>query len=195
MGYISRDRGKRVMVADTLNIFGRGLGATFKDSGNLNVQVSSAGINPGGTAADNVLASFLLPANCLDLVGRGLYVTASGSFAATGNNKTIKLLWNPATATVGSTVGAGSSLICSTGVTAQNGGGWLVSGQVFKYGAASHQILMNTGTAVGTTHQGTAAPVLATADETTAIWIAVTGNAATAATDIVFNFLMIDAMN
>lgn len=159
--------------------------------GLLSRQISSAGVNPGATAADNVLAVYSLPAKAFDLAKRGLYISAWGSFAATANNKTVKLLWNPSTAVVGSTVGSGGTLLATTGVVATNNGAWFVGGNVTKYGAAGSntQLCTSDGAIAGTVHAGMSLPALATATETGAILIAVTGNAATAATDIVFNQL------
>lgn len=176
--------------------FGSG-NASFPEEGNVNRQISATGVNPGATGADNVLAVYSLPANSFDVSGRGLYIQAQGSFGATGNNKRIKIIWNPSTAVVGSTVGSGGTLVCDTGTVTTNGGGWQVSGMVFKYGAAGSntQICMNNGAIAGSSHLGTAAPVTATATESGAILIAITGNATTAASDIVFNWLEINAMN
>jgi hypothetical protein len=177
--------------------FGSGTGTALGE-GNINRQINAAGINPGGTAADNVLAAYTLPANSFDGVSnRGLQITAMGSFAANGNNKRVKIIFNPASATVGSTVGASGTSVADTGTVTTSGGGWVVSGAVFKYGAANSntQICLNTGCIAGTTHLGTAAPALATATENANILVAVTGNATTATTDIVFNWLTITAMN
>jgi hypothetical protein len=179
--------------------FGSGTG-TFLEEGLVNRQVSATGVQPGGTAADNVLAVFSLPANSLDgISNRGLSITAQGSFGATANNKTLKIIWNPASAVVGSTVGAGGTVVATSGVVATNGGTWLLQGAVFKYGAANSntQICFNQGTVNGAVHGGvgTSAPALATATENGAILIAITGNAATVASDIVFNLLTILAQN
>ena len=170
--------------------------ASFPEEGNINRQISSAGVQPSSTAADIVLAVYSLPASAFDVLGRGLTITAAGAFGATANNKTVKLIWNPATAVVGSAVGAGGTTFCTTGVVNQNGGGWQVMGTVFKYGAAGSntQLCVNNG-AVGTTHFGVTAPALAAAVESGAILIAVTGNAATAASDITYNWLEVNAMN
>lgn len=171
--------------------------ATMLEEGNINRQISSAGINPGGTAADNVLAVYTLPANAFDLLGRGLSITAQGSFGATGNNKRIKIIWNPATAVVGSTVGGSGTTIADTAVVATSGGGWSVQGNVFKYGAngSNTQICLHQQAQIGSATAVLLAPSLATATESGTILVAVTGNATTATTDIIFNFLEINAMN
>lgn len=163
----------------------------------LNRQVSATGVQPGATGADNVLAVYSIPANTLFAAGTGVEITAYGSFGATANNKRIKIIVNPATAVVGSTVGAGGTTICDTGTVATNGGGWQVSGNVFKYGVpgSNTQLGISNGAIVGAVHAGTSAPAAITANEGAAILVAITGNATTAASDIVFNCLEVEAMN
>jgi len=176
--------------------FGSGT-ALMGEEGNINRQISAAGVQPGATGADNVIAVYSLPANSFDVNGRGLTITAMGSFGATGNNKRIKLFFNPATAVVGSTVGAGGTLLADTGTVTTNGGGWMVSGNVFKYGAtgSNTQLATSNGAISGAVHNGVSAPAAATAVESGAILIAVTGNATTAASDILFQWLEVNAMN
>lgn len=177
--------------------FGSAPTALMAAEGNINRQISSAGVQPGATGGDNVLAVYSIPPNSFDGIGnRALTITAAGSFGATANTKTVKLIYNPATAVVGSTVGAGGITLCTTGAQTQNGGGWQLMGTVMKYGAAGSntQLCINNG-AVGTTHFGVTAPAVSTAAENGAILVAVTGNAATAVSDIVFNWLEVNAMN
>jgi hypothetical protein len=171
--------------------FGSGQG-TFKESGNLNVQISSVGVSPGATGADNVVAVYSLPANSFDVAGREIQITANGSFAANGDTKTVKVIFNPSTAVVGSTVGAGGTTLCSTGAIAQSGGGWQVQGSVVKYGAAGSntQLGVHNQAQVSTAVQP-AAPSLITATENAAILVAITANCATTASDVVFNLLTV----
>lgn len=156
-------------------------------------QTTSAGISPGATVADNVMASMGLPANALDKAGRGLIIFAAGSFAATGNNKTIKVIFNPASAVVGSTVGASGTTILSTAVITTNGGGWVLEARVFKYGipGSNTQIGYGVSTAGPASQAAGAvqvtAPALITATESGVIWLAVTANCATAVSDVVLN--------
>jgi hypothetical protein len=166
------------------------------EEGNLNRQISSAGIQPGATAADNVLAVYSLPAGAFDVAGRGLCITAQGSFGATANNKRIKLIFNATTAVVGSTV-TGGTTIADSGTVATNGGGWSLQANVFKYGAAgsNNQIGLHQQAQIGAATAALLAPSLITATEANAILVAVTGNATTAASDILFNFLEVNAMN
>jgi hypothetical protein len=177
--------------------FGGGSGL-IRQSGNLGVpQIVSAGISPGATAADNVLATFSIPPGTFDAAGRGIQVTAQGSFAATGNNKDVKIIFNPATAVVGSTVGAGGTTIADTGVVATNNLGWSLQGSVFKYGAAGSntQIGLHQQAQVGSAVAPLLKPSLITAVESGAILMAVTGNAATATSDIVLNFMEVFGNN
>jgi len=103
---------------DTAISFGAG-SADAPASGNITKQVSQPGVSPGATAADNVLAVYSIPASSFDVAGRGINILAMGAFAATGNNKTVKIIFNATTAVVGSTV-TGGTTIATTGVSAGN---------------------------------------------------------------------------
>lgn len=177
-----------------------GLGAALMaEEGNISRQLSSAGIQPGATGADNVLAFFSLPANSFDIAGRGVTITAQGTFVSNANTKDMKIVFNPSTAVVGSTVGAGGTTIADTGsqTTGTAGTGWSIQANVFKYGAAASntQLGLHQQAQVGSVVGGIVPPSLLTATESGAILIAVTGNAGTAATDIKLNFFEINAMN
>jgi hypothetical protein len=54
-GFVQRFKGKIMIASGSQCQFGAG-SATSGESGNVNVQVSSAGINPAATGADKVLA-------------------------------------------------------------------------------------------------------------------------------------------
>lgn len=166
------------------------------DSGNLNAQVSSAGVQPGATGADNVLAVFSIPASAFDKAGRGIQIRAHGSFGSTANNKRIKIIFNPSAAVVGSTV-TGGTTIADTGTVATNGGGWSLGASVFKYGNAGSntQLGVNLQNLAGAASSALLAPAAITATESGAILVAVTGNATTAASDVVFNLLQVLGMN
>jgi hypothetical protein len=176
--------------------FGSGSGVLY-EAGRLIRQVSSAGVNPGATGADNVIAVATIPASSFDVAGRAIWVSAAGSFAANGNNKTVKLIANPSTAVVGSTVGSGGTTVCSTGVVTTNGAGWQIEGTIIKYGAAGSntQICFHNQAQAGATLGSMLAPSLMTATESGGILVAITGNAASLAGDITFNWLEIDASN
>lgn len=188
--------GTGVEPSSNLEQFGAGA-ATVLAEGNINRQISAAGINPGATGADNVLTFFSIPANSFDISGRGIGITAQGSFAATANTKQVKLIFNPATAVVGSTVGAGGTTVADSGAVATNNLGWSLQANVFKYGAngSNTQIGLHQQAQIGNAVANLLKPSLITATESGAILVAVTGNATTAASDIVFNFLEVNAMN
>ena len=176
--------------------FGSGTGAITAD-GPISKQVSGTGIQPGATAADNVLAVYSIPASSFDVANRGVRVTAVGSLGSTANNKRIKIIANPATAVVGSTVGAGGTTIADTGTVAAGTAGWSVQGTVVKYGAAASntQLGMQIFAIAGATLASEVTPSLMTATESGAVLVAVTGNASTTATDIVFNYLLVEAFD
>lgn len=165
---------------------GLATGPNLAQFGGLNRQLSIAGVSPGATAADNVIAVYSLPAKALLTIGQGLTITAKGSFAANGDNKTIKIIVGPATAVVGSTVGAGGTTIATTGVVATNGGGWTISADLYKSGAST-QLSFSTAPL--------AAPGTAALVDTAVILIAVTANAATTASDVVMNLFEVLGKN
>lgn len=173
-----------------------GSGLQMGENGNLDVQVSSAGVQPGSTGNDNVLAVFSIPASAFDQANRGIYIAAQGSYGATVNTKRVKIIFNPSAAVVGSAV-TGGTTIADTGAVTTNGGGWALGANVFKYGAAGSntQIGLHQQAQSGNAVGALLAPSLITANEGGAILVAVTGNATTAASDIVFNFLQVEGMN
>ena len=158
--------------------------------------ISSAGVNPGATGVDSVLAVYSLPANSFDLALRGINIVAQGSLAANANTKRVKLYYNCTTAVVGSTV-TGGTVVCDTGAVTGSGVGWSVETNVYKYGAAASntQIALHVSAQAGSTVGPLISPVLVTATESAPILVAVTGNATTTATDIAFNFLELNGMN
>jgi hypothetical protein len=171
--------------------------AAIGASGVMNQQVSTAGVNPGATAADNVLAVYSIPANAFSAAGKMIQFTAAGSFGATANNKRVKIIFNPSAAVVGSTV-TGGTTVADTGTVATNGGGWQLQAQVTKVGAANAntQVAIHNQAQVGAAVAALLAPTTnLTATENAAILVAVTGNATTATTDIVFNFFEAFASN
>lgn len=191
--------GTGIEPSSMLTQFGAGT-ATFPEEGNINRQVPgvTGAVSPGATGADNVIFVYSMPANSFDASGRGVTITAAGNFAANGNTKTVKMILNPSTAVVGSTVGAGGTTIASTGAVTQNGGAWVMNASLFKRGAngSNTQVAVPGGVVLSGSHAGaTAACAEVTATESGAILIAITGNAATTATDILGVFFEVNAMN
>ena len=108
--------------------FGSGTG-TFGEEGNLAKTISGAGLSPGATGADNVIAVYSLPANSLDGIGnRVLTLQAIGSFANNTHTKQVKIIFNPSTAVVGSAVGTGGTTLVDTGSYSTTGAvGWNIT--------------------------------------------------------------------
>ncbi len=180
--------------------FGSGI-ETFPEEGNVSRTVLSAvaGVSPGSIGNDNVLMSFTLSPNAFDGAAgtnRGLNIAVSGSFGATGNNKEVKIWWGCTTAIVGSAV-TGGVAVADSGVVTTNGGGWALMANIFKYGApnSNTQLGVHTQAQMGAVVSALLAPVNLTATENAAIIIAVTGNATTVTSDIVLNWVDINAMN
>lgn len=155
----------------------------------LNKQAFSASApqSPGATGADNVLAVYSLPGLTFDIANRSLRIRAVGEVANNTNSKTIKIIFNPATAVVGSTVGTGGTTIASTGAYTTTGAtGFSIEGEVIKIGAtgSNTQVGLNMDNQIGATVPALLVPVAITAVESANILIAITGNAGTTATDI-----------
>lgn len=170
---------------------GSALTGGARSGGNVSVSVNSAGQGNGADTTDDVLATFALAANALDVAGRQVSITALGKFAANGNNKRIKLWWGTTTQTLGAAV-AGGTLIADSGVVTTNGGGWNLNGLVTKYGANGSNTQIGQGAVVaGATHTGTLPPALLTATENAIINITVTGSSSTtgAANDVLGQML------
>jgi hypothetical protein len=180
--------------------FGSG-SATFLEEGNISRQTLAvgSGVSPVGTGADSVLAFFTIPANSFDIAGRGLQITAAGSFAANGNNKTVKLIASNTLPVVGNAPpGTGNAItIATTGVVTTNNQGWSISANLFKYGAngSNTQLAIHSQAQVGAAVSALQVPANATLIENAAMYLMSTGNAGTTATDIVQNWFEINAMN
>ncbi len=173
--------------------FGAG-GAVMGAEGNINRQVNPAGVQPGSTAANIVLATYTLPAGSYDLLGRGLNIMACGSMTVNANVKTLNLVAGATSAVVGSAISGGTT-IGSLITTGSVGGGWQVSANLFKSAALNAQLAIHEASQVGSFIGALLAPSALALVENAAIIFAVVGNAATLATDITFNFLDVNAMN
>ncbi len=158
---------------------------------------SGSGLSPASTGGDIVIAAYTLPANVLNYLsysavsgggGPMLRIRVRGHTAANGNNKTVKVIFGCTTATVGSAVSGGTTL-ASTGVVAINAKSFVIDAWVKKVGVpdANTQIggadlILSDATPVSA-----GVPVYPAATENADILIAITGNAATTATDIVID--------
>ena len=162
----------------------------------------SAGQSPTATGSDYVLAVMTIPANSFDgqsfpvATNRMATIVANGSFGATANSKTLKIVVNATNPVVGSAL-VGGTTIGTTGVVNTNGGGWQMGAAIVKYGVAGSntQLAVHQSAQVGAAVSALTAPSLLTAVESAPMTIAITGNAATAASDIVFNFAEIEWNN
>lgn len=171
--------------------------ATIAAEGNINRQIfATPGVN-GSVGGDYVMASITIPANAFDINGRGITVTAQGSFGGNGNNKTVKIIFNPTTATVGGTVGGGGVTIATTGVVTTNGSGWSIQANVFKYGIAGSntQLGIHQASQCAAVTQALTVPQNLTATESGAILVAITGNCGTGVGDISLVFAETNFMN
>ena len=85
--------GVGVMPSNMLTYFGSGTGTIVSD-GNLHRQIGNPLAGNNADTADDVLASYTLPAWSFDVPNRGLRITAQGNTGATANDRRIKLWFN-----------------------------------------------------------------------------------------------------
>jgi hypothetical protein len=197
-------------LAGNVNIFGStGLASlgtsapTFLGSGNLyrNILTAANGVNPGATAADKIVDAYTLPASAFDLAGRGIQITLWGTFANNANSKRVKVFYNAgnsAPAVDGSVTVTGGTVIGDSGaITTTGGGGFTLTCQLFKTGAAGSntQESMTTAIVFGATHSGIGSWTDQTFTESSSALIVVTLNCATTATDLKYQGCEITAFN
>ena len=163
---------------------------TFGRAGNIvgGTIVNSVAVSPANTGSDYIVGVIALSASVFDAANRSLQIQANGSFAANGNTKRVKLQISNTSQAVGAVISGGTAIADSTAVTT-NGGGWEISAEVVKYGAAGS----NTQMAIHALAQGTAntallAPQNLTLTENTPIYLYVTANCTSTATDVLFSF-------
>lgn len=177
--------------------FGSGAALVSAEGNIFREVLAAAGRNPGGTATDNVVAVYSMPLSSLDAAGRGVNLLAQGSVANNTNSKRIKIYWGCTTAVLGSAV-TGGTVVADTGAYTTAGAvGWSLEANVFKRGAlnSNTQLALHMSAQIGAVVGSLVVPADLVAPENAAILIAVTANAATAATDIIYNFLEVNAMN
>ncbi len=153
-----------------------GGGASLNPNGNIFVFAGSVG--NGADTTEDVLKSFSLPANALDVVGRAVYIYAWGTYANNTNTKAAKLYFGA------------TSIAAASG----NNTSWALEMVVIKSAANAQKI--NSQNITGTTHGGTTSAAGAETD-TAAITIKVTGQDTTSANAnaIVLNGLYVNFMN
>lgn len=151
-------------------------GASSGMRGNVPVSVSAqdsvAGVGNGADTTMDVLFSAVLNAKTLGTKGDYVDIHASGTFAATANNKRVQLKF-------------GGTVVADTGVVTDNNKAWRLMARV-TWDSAAKQVAGGNAfadTAMATTN---AAP---TEDETAAITVAVLGGSTTtgAASDVLAN--------
>lgn len=101
--------------------------ATYNPNGAI--YISSTAGNTTAVTTEEVLQTYSLPANSLAALNDGVRIRAWGSFAANGNNKTVKLYF-------------GASVI-STGVVATNNKNWTIELTVLRTAAATQIVVGN----------------------------------------------------
>lgn len=175
-----------------------GTNCLIPDSGNIAAQVNGTALQPGGTGSDYIVALYTMPAYAFDQAGRGLNIFAAGTTASNTNGKTAKLIVNPTSPAVGSVVSGGTT-IASTGLvnTTPAAGGWQLEANIYKYGAkaSNTQVAVHASAQSGNVVGTLTAPSALTLTENATITIAVTINAATAATDMTLSLFELFAMN
>jgi hypothetical protein len=151
---------------------GNASSTTFMPMGALSKQTSVAGVGNLADLTDDTLFTYTLAASCLDANNQGIVIEAFGSFAANGNDKTVKLWF-------------GTSLVFSSGVLTNNNVGWNARLMLNRTGASA-QIGSGFGMA-GSTPFPVPVPLVGTEATTGAIVLKVTGASPTtgAANDVV----------
>lgn len=174
--------------------FGGGT-ATIAQQGNIFRSVSS-GVQCSGSNAAYVIGVYSIPGNSFDVIGRGVQVTAAGSFGGNTNSKRVQIIANPTAAVIGSII-QGGTVIADTGLVTTNGSGWSVQAEIYKYGipGSNTQIGVMTAGQAGSTVAPLLATQLLTATESGAILVAVVGTCGTAANDIMLNLFAVDALD
>lgn len=180
----------------TINAGGSGVGGRL--TGTLNTPTfSTTGQGNGADATDDVLLTFALPPGVFDIPGRQVIITASGKFAANGNNKRVKVWFGTTTQTPGLAV-VGGTLVADSGTVTTNNGGWMASATVTKYGPNASNTQAGQGEILaGAASTGTILPALCTAVESGVINVTVTGSSATSsgASDVVGQMITVGFAN
>jgi hypothetical protein len=131
---------------------------------------------------ETTLFTFSLPANTLSENGKGVRITAFGTYGATVNNKTIKVKF-------------GATTIADTGAAAANGTAWHVIGTILRTGAATQLTSAVRMVGAFASGSGVSMPTTPAEDTTAAIAIVVTGtNGTAAANDIVFRGAVVELL-
>ncbi len=125
--------------------------------------------NTSTTATD--LQSYVMPAGFMLDNCDQIEIIAAGTYAANGNNKTVRLLF-------------GSMVLYTTGVVAANSGSWMIRAIVSRTAAATQRGIAAWNSSNATAGIGGALYSTGTEDLTAAVTIKVEGTSGTASTDI-----------
>ncbi len=159
---------------------------------------AAAGINPGATGADKIVAAVWIPAGTFDKANRGIVATMIATGAANNNSRRMKIILGDTNATFpalpavdGSVTTTGGTVIGDSGAltTTMNAVSAFLQCQLFKRGAngSNTQNSMTTAIIGGGTHGGVGAYTDQTFNEATNLCLVFTVSAATTATDIAYN--------
>jgi len=161
-----------------------GTGMFFNTTGNFAATAGNPIAANSADTNDDVVFTFVIPANALDKAGRMINIQAQGQSGATTNNKRAKIWANPTIAAGGGTTNLGhvtaGTLLADTGswvnaTTPNNNVGWQLQVDLTKYGASGSntQIAQQTSM-LNTLHGGTGSSTALTLAENAAITIAIT---------------------
>jgi hypothetical protein len=148
--------------------------------GQISAQLSQTAT--GANTTETTLQTFTLPANALDVVGRGVRIRAWGTLGADANNKILRLYF-----------GASTTIHPGFGGTTANGSAWYFDAEVRKTGSSTQTAFANLIVGFSDIGANVSAP---NQTDTSAIVIKVTGqNAAAVANDIVCSAMTVEFIN
>ena len=194
-GFTDRSKGKGVVSSSWLAQVGKS--AAQAAGGGVVAAGFGLSISPGSINNDNVLAVWTIPSNLFDIAGRSLQFWLTGSVANNTHSKELKLWVAPTTAVVGSAITGGTLVADSGAYTTTGAAGWSMGVQIAKYGAAGSntQRAYHQSTQIGNTVSALLPQTSLTLTEAASFTVALTGDAVTATTDIVFDAYEIYASN
>ena len=144
------------------------------------LHIDTTAVGTDADTSEKVLNTYTLPANSLDMDGKGIRVRAWGSVAANANNKTVKIEF-------------GGVQMVIAGVVGWNGIDWLFEAEIFRTGVGA-QICVGEYTADAINAQIQRSTP--SSDETTALDVELIGlNATAAANDIVCNGMTVELVS
>lgn len=156
--------------------------ATFGTTGNVNKQLSVAGVGNGADTSEDTLFTYTLPANSLAVVGSEVNILAWGSVAATSATKTVKVYFG--------------AISQSVPYTTTQTGAWAVNMTVIKQ-ASNVQMAITEVDALGATTVRTITVTTNGAETDTAgIVIKVTGTSSVGTANLILaNGLVVSGAN